>query len=128
MGELILSKRNQIEENKDYYLRILLYSALILGAFFLFQACFASGGTLDTGQAMEKGKGLFTSVAQVLGTFFVIIGGIMAIWGLYTVGMAIKDGVSGQTGQSLTAILGGILMAVAGYLMKTNGDKLFTND
>ncbi|WP_019139218.1 hypothetical protein [Peptoniphilus timonensis] len=125
MGELILSKKQEIVENKEYYLRVLMYSIIILGLFAFLQTCFASGGTLDTSQAMEKGKGLFSSVAEVLGTFFIIIGGIMAIWGLYTVGMAIKDGVSGQTGQSLTAIIGGILMAVAGYLMKNNGDKLF---
>lgn len=125
MGELILSKKDYVMKNKEYYLRILLYLVIILGIFAIMQTCFAKGGTLDTSQAMEKGKGLFNSVAEVLGTFFVIIGGIMAIWGLYTVGMAIKDGVSGQTGQSLTAILGGILMAVAGYVMRTNGDKLF---
>lgn len=124
MGELILSKKHDIVESKEHYLRVLFYSLVILGIFVFMQTCFAEG-TLDTTEAMDKGKGLFNSVATVLGTFFIIIGGIMAIWGLYTVGMAIKDGVSGQTGQSLTAIIGGILMAVAGYLMKNNGDKLF---
>lgn len=125
MGELILSKKDYVMKNKKYYLRILLYSVVILGIFAVMQTCFANGGTLDTSEAMEKGKGLFHSIAEILGTFLFIVGGIMAIWGLYTVGMAIKDGVSGQTGQSFGVIIGGVIMAVAGYLMKTNGDKFF---
>ncbi len=123
MGAIALS-RPQLDKKQALKWVCLALACFALFVFFT-RTAHASGGLIDPSEAMGKGKELFEVVAKVLGTFLIIIGGIVAVYGLYTVGVAIKDGVSGQMPQSLSLIIGGVLMAVAGFIMKSSATTLF---
>ena len=63
---------------------------------------------------------MMTNIAGILSSGLIVAGAAMIVWGGVNVGMAIKDGASGnQLQQGIMWIVGGVVVAAAGAYFKS---------
>lgn len=85
-------------------------------AFLFGQATSPSAAFADSGQAGS----MMTSIAGILSNGLVAAGAALVVWGGVNVGLAIKDGSSGnQLHQGILCLIGGVVVGACGIYFKS---------
>ena len=103
---MMSTRVRQAEAKRNFFkksFKLLLTTAFVLATFFTVN-CFAAG---DGSEAIKTAQSLLSKAATAGG-------GLWAVWGLVTLGMAIKDHNGPGIGNAVWQIVGGAIIIAAG--------------